>query len=105
MERKNCKTFFAFKIFAFESSMINSDTLEYDNCHWQSICYETSLRFIIYLRKVFSKWSYFRVKKRYDEKSSHAPFPRFCDTLTCLLSKGVPRWCFLESGLNKSFTV
>ena len=36
---------------------------------------------------------------------SHADFSRVWDHLTCWLSRVVLEWCFLESGLTKSFTV
>ena len=38
-------------------------------------------------------------------KCSHAPFSRVYEPLTCWISKGVLKRCFLESGLNKSLTV
>ena len=34
-----------------------------------------------------------------------ADFTRVWDPLTCWLSRGVLTWCFLKSGLTKSFTV
>ena len=39
------------------------------------------------------------------EKCSHAPFARVWHPLICWPSKGVLIRCFLESGLNKCFTV
>ena len=38
-------------------------------------------------------------------KYSHADFIQVWDPLTCSLSRGVLKRCFLESGLSKSFIV
>ena len=54
-------------IIAFESGTTNSHTPEQDNCHWQSMCYETPLRFNISLREIFSKSGSRIVMKKYDE--------------------------------------
>ena len=42
----------------------NFHNLEQDNCHWQSMCYETALKFNISLREIFSKWGSPRVLKK-----------------------------------------
>ena len=55
------------KIIAFESGTTNSQNLEQDNCHWQSICYETPLGFTISLREIFSKSGSPIMMKKYDE--------------------------------------
>ena len=55
MEQKNVKKFLVFRIIAFEPGSTNSHNPEQDTCHWQSICYETTLRFNISLREVYSK--------------------------------------------------
>ena len=47
MEAKNAKKFSLLKIIEVESGKTSSLNHEKDTCHWQSICYETSLRFII----------------------------------------------------------
>ena len=64
MEQKNEK-----KITVFESETANSHNLEQDTCNWQSMCYETPLRFDISLREIFSKSGSFRVMKKYDENA------------------------------------
>ena len=57
------------KIIALESGTRNSHYLGQDICHWQSLCYETPLRFNISLREIFSKSGSSRVMKKYDEIS------------------------------------
>ena len=53
MKQKNRKKFLVLDIIPFESGTTNSHTPEQDNCHWQSMCYETPLRFNISLREIF----------------------------------------------------
>ena len=69
MDWKNQKEFLVFKIIAIESGTTNSLNLEKDTCHWQSMCYETSLRFNISLREIFFKSGSLRVMKKYDESA------------------------------------
>ena len=69
MEQKNQKKLLVLKIIPFESGTRNSHNLEQDICHWQSICYETALRFNISLREIFSKSGSDRVMKKYDESA------------------------------------
>ena len=69
MERKIPKQFSVLKIIAFESGTTNSLNLEKDTCHWQSMCYETPLRFNISLREIFSKSGSPRLMKKYDESA------------------------------------
>ena len=61
------KMFSVLKIIAFESGTTNYHNPEQDTCHWQSMCYETRLRFNISLREIFSKSGSPRVMKKYDE--------------------------------------
>ena len=61
MEQTNPKKFSVLKIIAFESGTTNSLNLEKDICHWQSMCYETSLRFNISLRDIFLQSGSLRV--------------------------------------------
>ena len=89
---------------AFQSGTTNSQTPEYDNCHWQSMCYETPLRFNTSLREIFSKSGSPRGDKKTWWKCSHAYFTRVGDLLICWLSKVVLERCFLESGLTTFFT-
>ena len=57
------------KIIAFELGTTNSHNLEQDISHWQSMCYETPLRFNISLREIVSKSRSPRVMKKYDESA------------------------------------
>ena len=61
--------FLLLKIIVFELGTTNSLNLEKDTCHWQSMCYETPLRFNISLREIFSKSGSDRVMKKYDESA------------------------------------
>ena len=54
MEQKNRKKFLDLKIIAFKSVTTNSHNAEEDILHWQSMCYETPLRFNMSLMEVFS---------------------------------------------------
>ena len=63
MEQENPKKFFEFKIFVSEQGSTNSHILEQDTCHWQSICYQTTQRFNMSLRVVYSKPGSLRVIK------------------------------------------
>ena len=69
MEKKNQKKFFVVTIISFESVTTNSHNPEQDTCHWQSMCYETSLRFNISLTEIFFKSGYLRVMKKYVENT------------------------------------
>ena len=69
MEQANLKRILVLKIRAFESGTTISHNLELDNCHWQSMCYETPVRFNISLREIFFKSSSLRVMKKYDESA------------------------------------
>ena len=64
MEQENGKKFLVLKIIPFESVTTNSQNPEQDNCHWQSMCYKTPLRFNISLKEIFSKSGSPRVMKR-----------------------------------------
>ena len=69
MEKKNQKKFFVVRIISFESVTTNSHNPEQDTCHWQSMCYETSLRFNISLTEIFFKSGNLRVMKKYVENT------------------------------------
>ena len=69
MKQKKRKKLLVLDIIPFESGTTNSHTPEQDNCHWQSMCYETALRFNISLREIFSKPGSDRVMKKYDESA------------------------------------
>ena len=69
MEQETPEKYLVSKRSAFESGTTNSQNPEQDNCHWQSMCYETPLRFNISLREIFSKSGSPRVMKKYDESA------------------------------------
>ena len=69
MKQKNRNKSLILKVIAFESGMTNSHNLEQDIFHWQSMCYETPLRFNISLREMFLKSGSPRVVKKYDESA------------------------------------
>ena len=41
------------KVTAFEPGSTNSDNPEEDTCHWQSTCYQATLRVNISVREIF----------------------------------------------------
>ena len=63
MEQKNQNKFLVLKITAFEWRAANSHNPKQDACHWESMCYETSLRFNISLGEIFCKSGSLRVMK------------------------------------------
>ena len=69
MKQKNRNKLLILKVIAFESGMTNSHNLEQDIFHWQSMCYETPLRFNISLKEMFLKSGSPRVVKKYDENA------------------------------------
>ena len=78
MEQQNQKKFLVLKIIAFESETANSHNPEQHTCHWQSMCYETPLRFNISLREIFSKSGSPRVMKKYAESALMQILQKFC---------------------------
>ena len=77
MNLKNQKIFLVLKVIAFESGSTNSLNLEKDICHWQSMCYETSLRFKISLREIFLQSGSIRVMVKYNESALVQTFRGF----------------------------
>ena len=77
MERENEQKFLDLKIIAFDSEPANSHNPEQDTCHWQSMFYETTLRFNISLREIFSKWASLRVMEKCDESALTQIFEEF----------------------------
>ena len=69
IELKNRKKLLVLMIIALESGTRNSHNLEQDICHWQSMCYETILRFKVSPREIFSKSGRPIVMKKYDENA------------------------------------
>ena len=68
-EKQNEEKFFVFKVIAFESVETDSHNPKEDTCHWQSMCYETPLKFNTELREIFSKSGSLRVMKKYDKSA------------------------------------
>ena len=66
MEQETPEKYLVLKRSAFESGTTNSQNPEQDNCHWQSVCYERSLRFNILLREIFLNSGSPRVMEKYD---------------------------------------
>ena len=69
MEQNNQKNFLVLKIIAFESERAYSHNPEQETCHWQSMFYETPLRFKRSVREKLSKSGSPRVMKKYDESA------------------------------------
>ena len=69
MDWKNQKEFFVLKILGIESGTTSSLNLEKDTCHWQSMCYETFVRFNISRREIFFKSGSIIVMEKYDESA------------------------------------
>ena len=69
MEQKDQKKFLILKIIAFAWGTTNFHNFEEDTCHWQSICYETPVRFTMSLREIFPESGSLWIMKRYDESA------------------------------------
>ena len=69
MDQSNLRKILVLKIIAFELGTTNSQNPQQDNSHWESMCYETPLRFSISLREIVSKSRSPRVMKKYDESA------------------------------------
>ena len=69
MKQNNRKILLVLNIIPFESGTINSHNDEQDNCHWQSMCYETTLRFNISLREILCESGSHIVMKKYDQSA------------------------------------
>ena len=63
-KKKNQKKVLVFKIIAFEPGSRNSHIFEQDSCHWESICYQATVRFKISFRQKFSKPGSLRLLKK-----------------------------------------
>ena len=77
VEQKNQKEFLVSKKIAFESRTANSHNPEHYIFLWKSMCYETLLRFNIYLREINSKSGSPRLMKKYDESALMPVFQGF----------------------------
>ena len=69
MKQKVWQKLFVLNIIPFQLGTTNSKNPEHYNCHWQSMCYETPLRFNISLREIFSKSGSPIVMKKDDESA------------------------------------
>ena len=69
MEQTNLKKSFVLKIITFELQTTNSHHPVLGICHWQSVCYETPLRFNASLKEIFSKSKSLRGMKKKDESA------------------------------------
>ena len=69
MKQKSQQKLFVIDIIPFESGTTNSQNPEQDNCHCQSMSYETPRRFTISLREIFSKSGSPKVMEKYDESA------------------------------------
>ena len=90
------------KITAFESGTTNSNNPEQDNCHWQSMCYETSLRFNISLREIFCKSGCPRVMENMIKLLS-CRFYKSLGHFNNLTVKGVSKRVFFKGWSNQVF--
>ena len=61
---KQSEKLFLLKIIAFELGTTNSRHPEEDTCHWQSICYETPLRFTMTLKEIFCESGFLKVMQK-----------------------------------------
>ena len=69
MEQKIEKILLVSKGIVFALGATNSQNPQEDTCHWQSICYETPLRFNMSLKEIFSRSASLRVMKKFDENA------------------------------------
>ena len=69
MEEENLEKYLVLKRSAFESGTRKSQNPEQENCHWQTMCYETPLVFNFSVREIFYKSGSPRVMKKYDESA------------------------------------
>ena len=69
MKQENPKKLMVLNVIPFQSGTTNFHTPEQDNCHWHSMCFETSIRFNISLMDILSKSESPRVMKKYDESA------------------------------------
>ena len=77
MEQNNEKKFLVLEILAFESGTTNSHNPKIHTCPWESMCYETPVRFNISLREIFSKSGSPRVTEKYDQSALMEIFEEF----------------------------
>ena len=102
MEQKNQNKVLLLKIIAFAWETTNFHNLEEDTCHWQSVCYETPLRFNMSLREIFPESGSLRVIKKYDESASCIFYKRL-GLFNMLTVKGCSETVFSRELSNQVF--
>ena len=102
MKQKNREKLLVLKIIPFESGTTIAHNLEQDISHWQSMCYETPLRFNISLREIFSKSGSPIVMKKYDE-SALRQISHDLGLFNMLIVKGVSEMVFFKEWSNQVF--
>ena len=90
------------KIILFESGTTNSYNIEQDICHWQSMRYETNLRFNISLREIFSESGCHIVMKKFDE-SALMRFDKSLGLFNMFIVTGLSKSVFFKEWSNKIF--
>ena len=102
MKQKIRKKFLVLNRIPFESGTRNSHCPQQDNCHWQSMCYETTLRLKISLSEIFSKSGSQIVMKKYDE-SALMQISQDFGLFNILIVKGVSETVFFKEWSNQVF--
>ena len=102
MKQKIREKLLVLKIIPFESGTRDSQNLEQDISHWQSMCYETPLRFNISLSERFSKSRSPIVMKKYDE-SAVRQISHDLGLFNMLIVKGVSEMVFFKEWSNQGF--
>ena len=69
MNQQIHKNFVVFQIIAFELGVADSPNLQKDTCPRQSVCQETSLRFHLIIRAIFSESTSLKMKKAHDKST------------------------------------
>ena len=102
MKQKNREKLVVLKIIPFVSGTTDSHNLEQHISHWQSMCYETPLRFNVSLREIYSKSGYPIVMKKYDE-SALRQISHDLGLFNMLIVKGVSEMVFFKEWSNQVF--
>ena len=102
MKQKNREKLLVLKIIPFVSGTTDSHNLEQHISHWQSMCYETPLRFNVSLRERFPKSGSPIVLKKYDE-SALRQISHDLGLFNMLIVKGVSEMVFFKEWSNQGF--
>ena len=95
MEQPNLKKLLVLKTIAFEWRGANSHNPKQDACHWESMSYETSLRFNISLGEIFCKSGSLRVMKNMIKVLS-CTFYKSLGPFNMLTGKGCSKTVFFK---------